>query len=88
MSRESIIFLLGALVFFMPYLGIPVLWKTYFYAGTGLLLMVFGYTLRRRAYLRSLETKEGERTADSFVESNYAAKDSAEPIDLEEEEVL
>ena len=73
MSRESIIFLIGILVFFMPYLGIPILWKTYFYVGAGLLLMVFGYTLRRRAYLRGLETNEGERTADSFVESHYTA---------------
>lgn len=69
MSRESLVFLFGILIFFMPHLGIPLAWKSYFYSFAGIVLLVCGYSLRRKAYLQSLETKDGERSADSFVES-------------------
>ncbi len=68
MSRESVIFLLGMSMFLMPHLGVPSDWKFYFYTIAGLLCMLCGYTLRRRAYLRSLERGNGERHADSFTE--------------------
>lgn len=68
MSRESIVFIVGILIIIAPYLGVPEAWKVYFFTGVGVLLMVIGYSLRRTAYLRSLEEESGERRADSYVE--------------------
>jgi len=72
MSRESLVFLLGIIIFFTPSLGLPDAWKFYILSGSGLLLMVIGYLLRRAAYLRTIETETGERVTDSFVESKPA----------------
>ena len=69
MSREAILILLGAIVFFTPFLGVPNDWKKYILAGVGFLVAVVGYQLRRAAYLRSIEKGNGERHADMFVES-------------------
>ncbi len=68
MSRESVVFILGIITFLMPHLGVPAVWKFYFYMGAGALFMWAGYTLRRRAYLRSIERDNGERHAESFAE--------------------
>jgi len=70
MSKESLVFLLGVLVFFVPFLGIPRDYKEYVLIGCGILLMGLGYRLRRIAFLRSLEHESGERRGDTFVESN------------------
>ena len=69
MSRESVIIVLGIVVFFTQYLGIPDNWKSYIFTGSGILLMLLGYFLRRAAYLRSIEKSNGERVTDSFMES-------------------
>lgn len=69
MSRESIVFIIGALLVLIPYLGIPDSWKATFFLIAGLLLMFVGYSLRRSAYLRSIKKENGERSTDSFVES-------------------
>lgn len=71
MSRESLVLLLGVVIFFAPTLGIPEEWKLYIISGSGLLLIVIGYTLRRSAYLRSIERENGTRETDSFVESSF-----------------
>lgn len=68
MSRESVIFLLGFLMIIMPQLGVPADWKMYFYIGAGAISMWCGYSLRRSAYVRSIEARNGERHADSFAE--------------------
>ncbi len=68
MSRESIVFTLGILLLVIPHLGIPDAWKFYFYMASGVLLVIVGYTLRRSAYLRSIQKENGERGTDSFVE--------------------
>lgn len=70
MSRESLVLLLGVVIFFAPTLGIPEQWKLYIISGSGLLLIVVGYILRRAAYLRSIERDNGTRETDSFVESS------------------
>lgn len=70
MTRESIIFLLGILLFFVPQLGIPADWKQYFYIGTSAILVIIGYTLRRREFLRRTAQANGEQANDSFAESN------------------
>ena len=68
MSRESIVFTLGILLLVIPNLGIPESWKFYFFIVSGLLLVSIGYSLRKQAYLRSIERANGERGTDSFVE--------------------
>ena len=68
MSRESFIFLIGFIVFFTSFLGIPREWKEWIFIGSGLLLMFFGYKLRRAAFLRSITNKSGEHRSDVFVE--------------------
>ena len=70
MSRESLVILLGLLVFFTPALGIPEIWRNYILTGTGLILVLVGYLLRRAAYLRKTDLGNGERGTDSFVESH------------------
>ncbi|HEU4677290.1 MAG TPA: hypothetical protein VFS75_01065 [Candidatus Paceibacterota bacterium] len=69
MSKESFVLLIGIIVFFGPFLGLPTEYKDILFAVAGLLLIVTGYRLRRRAYLASLEREGGERVADAFVES-------------------
>jgi len=69
MSKESFVVLLGGIVLFTPFLGIPREYKEILFIGCGALLVVVGYLLRRRAFLRSLEHESGERVGDAFVES-------------------
>jgi len=69
MTRESIVFFLGMVVFVVPHVGIPEDWKVYAYAVSGMILMVVGYSLRQKAYIRSIEKENGERDTDSFVEN-------------------
>lgn len=69
MTKESIVFFLGMVVFVVPHIGIPDSWKVYAYAVSGLILMVVGYSLRQKAYIRSIEKEDGERDTDSFVEN-------------------
>jgi uncharacterized membrane protein len=68
MSRESIVFTAGILLLVVPSLGIPESWKFYFYIASGVVLVVVGYSLRRSAYLRSIQKENGEQGTDSFVE--------------------
>lgn len=79
MSRESIVFLLGLLVIITPHLGLPASFKLYLLTVSGVLIMFLAYSLRRLAYLRSLEHAPGERQADSFAEHTVAT-DSASSI--------
>jgi hypothetical protein len=69
MSRESFVFVLGLIVFLTSFLG--VLWSTkkIVFIICGAVLMVVGYSLRRAAFLRSIDTGAGERASDAFVES-------------------
>jgi hypothetical protein len=75
MSRESIVFTLGILLLIIPNLGIPDAWKFYFLIGSGIVLVVVGYSLRRSSYIRSIEMDNGERGTDAFVE-NVVSKDT------------
>jgi hypothetical protein len=68
MSRESIVFTIGILLLVIPHLGIPDAWKFYFFIISGFLLVLVGYSLRKAAYLRSIQKDNGERGTDSFVE--------------------
>lgn len=69
MTRESIVFFLGMVVFLAPHVGIPEDWKVYAYAISGIILMIVGYSLRQKAYIRSIEKENGELDTDSFMEN-------------------
>lgn len=77
MSKETLVFVLGILVFFTSFLGLPTEYKEWILIATGIILMIVGYRLRRNAFLKSLEQAGGERRADAFVESGLMQR---EPI--------
>ena len=79
MSKESLVFIFGVMVFLIPHLGIPGAWKDYSLAAIGIFLIIVGYLLRRKAYLRSIDNGNGERATDTFVENT-------KPIDFPETE--
>jgi membrane protein implicated in regulation of membrane protease activity len=78
MSKESLVFVIGIIVFFTPFLGLPTSYKEWIFTGTGVLLIITGYRLRRRAFLRSLEVEGNERRGDAFVESRVEIKEEKE----------
>lgn len=81
MTKESIVFFLGMVIFVVPHIGVPDSWKVYAYALSGLILMVVGYSLRQKAYIRSIEKENGERDTDSFVENvGSRSKESTELV--------
>ncbi len=69
MSKETLVFVIGIFVFFVPFLGVPGEWKKWSLVAVGVLLMGVGYALRRNAFFQSLERENGERRADVFAES-------------------
>ena len=80
MSRESLVLLAGLIVFFVPVLGIPMMWKTYLLYGLGILLMILGFSLRRSSYLRKIDRGNGQRATDSFVESDPIASNNNDSV--------
>jgi uncharacterized membrane protein len=82
-SRESLVFTLGCIVFLTPFLGIPNDWKEIVLIVSGFLLMLFGYLLRRAAYHRSIDAGSGERRGDAFVESMHDRSDAF--LEIEED---
>ncbi len=68
MTRESLVFIVGILLFLVPNVGIPEDWKYAVYIFLSVVLMVVGYSLRHAAFIRKIEKEGGERHADSFVE--------------------
>jgi len=87
MSKESFVFLIGALVFFSPFLGLPGEYKTRLLIGCGVLLMIIGYSLRRSAFLKSLEHESGERRGDAFVEGGMVIEEKA-PLHKDSEKMI
>lgn len=69
MSKETLVFIFGILLTIVPFLGVPTLWRQYSVAGIGIVLILIGYALRRRLYLTRIDKGNGERGADSFVET-------------------
>lgn len=74
MSRESLVFLLGVVIFFLPVIGVPPVWKEYALWVAGVLLVLLGLSLRRSAYRRRI-SQSGELRGDSFVESQPSLLD-------------
>ncbi len=79
MSKETFVFIVGALIFFSPFMGLPREYTKWFLIGAGIVLMILGYRLRRLAFLRSLEDGSGERRADVFVENVGTLSDVSVP---------
>jgi len=69
MHRESVVFGIGIVLLIVPQLGIPSDWKRWCIFVSAVMLIWIGYSLRRSAYLRSIENATGERHSESFVES-------------------
>lgn len=69
MSRESLVFLFGLIIFITPLLGVPPEWKEYLMLAIGSLLIIIGFSLRRSAYHHKIDRGNGEIGTDSFVES-------------------
>lgn len=67
-------------MFFTSFLGIPRDWKEYIFIGTGIMLMILGFHLRRTAFLRSIEDGSGERRSEAFVESVQVRGKQASPL--------
>ncbi len=68
MSKESVVFVLGLIVFLTPFLGVPREGKDWILGISGVFLMFLGYQLRRQLFLLTL-TKGEERKSDAFSES-------------------
>jgi len=69
MSRESLVFILGIVVFVSPFLGVTTETKRIILVAVGVLLIYVGYKLRRAAYFQSIELATGERKSEMFVEN-------------------
>ena len=69
MSKETLVFIFGILLTFLPFLGIPLWWRQHMIAGIGIILIIIGYILRRAEYLRRLDKGNGERGTDVFIET-------------------
>jgi hypothetical protein len=68
-GKESLVFILGMALIVLPFLGIPESWRFIGVSLCGVLLVFVGYALRRAVYLKGLERENGERAANSFVET-------------------
>ena len=69
MSKETLVCIIGFLVFFTSFLGIPTEYKEWIFIVCGAVLTVVGYQLRRNAFIISLEHEGGGRRGEAFVES-------------------
>ena len=81
MSKETWVFALGTVVFFVSFLGLPREYKEWILIISGILLMGIGYRLRRNAFLRSIDNGNGERKGDAFVESDVIQNNFPAPQD-------
>lgn len=79
MSKETSVFVLGIIVFFSTFLGIPTEYKEWIFIVSGGLLIAIGYRLRRQAFLRSIENESGERRDEMFVENTSSRDEGDEP---------
>ncbi len=69
MSKETSVCVVGAVVFFVPFMGLPREYKEWILIVAGILLMILGYGLRRMAFFRSIEDGNGGKQGDVFKES-------------------
>ncbi len=77
MAKIKAIFILGILVFAIPFLGFPEDWKKFFYALAGITISLVAVLLRGAVIQRG--ERAGEKTADSFLESGKFTASSRVP---------
>jgi hypothetical protein len=75
MSKETLVFIFGGVVFFTSFLGLPTEYKEWIFIVSGIVLMVVGYNLRRNAFLKSIQHTPDERKTDVFVESKVVSEE-------------
>jgi len=85
MTKESLVFVFGLLIFLISFLGIPRDWKEIFYIASGAVLMIVGFMLRRSAFVRSIEHHSGERNGDAFSELPHI-REKENDLDLNTED--
>ncbi len=86
MSKETLVCVIGFLVFFTSFLGIPREYKEWIFIVSGLILVLIGYKLRRKAFLQSLEHASGELRGEAFVESGIV--EGKAPIHKDSQAIL
>jgi uncharacterized protein YjeT (DUF2065 family) len=69
MTKETLVALLGFILILLPYVGIPDDWKKLSTALIGAFLMLLGYLLLRDRFSLQTDLGNGERGADTFVET-------------------
>lgn len=87
MSKETFVVILGAIVFFSSFLGLPSEYKEWLLIVCGVLLIAVGYRLRRNEFLKSLEHESGERRGHTFVESSSTPETNT-PVHKDSERVI
>jgi membrane protein implicated in regulation of membrane protease activity len=75
MTKETLVFFSGLLLFITPFLGIPADWKLYVYIVLAVILLIIGYRLRYNRFLRTIEDGHGQRRTDSYVETSTSEAD-------------
>ena len=84
MSRESLVFLTGFIVFIAAFAGFPREWEQIVFVVSGIVLMMVGYSLRRTAFFRSIEGGHGEHMSDSFTEKSDVPGELEDRVDSKE----
>ncbi len=77
MSKNRIVFVIGSILFFIPFLGFPSSWKTFFSIVSGLILISLSLSnsIKRRMTIRNLQSKS-EVASPVFVDSKKTEKES------------
>ena len=77
MSKNRIVFVIGSILFLIPFLGFPSSWKTFFSIVSGLILISLSLSnsIKRRMTIRNLQSKS-EVASPVFVDSKKAEKES------------
>lgn len=69
MKKETLIILIGFALVLLPSLGIPDEWKKVVTVIVGVLLLLLGYLLIRDKFRAQTDMGNGERGADTFIET-------------------
>jgi hypothetical protein len=77
MSKNRIVFVIGSILFLIPFLGFPSSWKTFFSIVSGLILISLSLSnsIKRRMTIRNLQSKS-EVASPVFVDSKKTEKES------------
>ncbi len=80
MSKNNIIFFIGAVLFLMPFLGFPSLWENFFNIVFGVWLMglSFSVAIKRRMATRKIrQNRKNISSTPSFVDAAFPKNNSS-----------